>query len=87
MHVLPCCSLPPLSCEVWCAHGIPGTTYNTLYTHAIYAQVEYDGPKNDIWGLGCVIYELSALKAAFSAFNMEGLVRKVRSEWRGGGGY
>lgn len=41
------------------------------------SNVEYDGYKNDIWGLGCVLYEASALKPAFSAFNMAGLVKKV----------
>jgi serine/threonine protein kinase len=41
--------------------------------------VQYDGYKNDIWGLGCVLYEASALQAAFQAFNMAGLVKKVSS--------
>ncbi|KAL6756189.1 NimA-related protein kinase 9 [Haematococcus lacustris] len=58
-------------------------------------KVKYDGKANDMWSLGCVLYEMSALKPAFSAFNMTGLVRKVTSssppalpsqlspEWRG----
>ncbi|GFR46043.1 hypothetical protein Agub_g7512 [Astrephomene gubernaculifera] len=37
------------------------------------------GFPNDIWGLGCVLFELSALKPAFQAFNMAGLIRKVTS--------
>mmetsp|Transcript_37144 Transcript_37144/g.82632 ORF Transcript_37144/g.82632 Transcript_37144/m.82632 type:complete len:632 (+) Transcript_37144:231-2126(+) len=35
------------------------------------------GVKNDIWALGCVMFELSALRPAFRAFNMEGLVKKI----------
>jgi hypothetical protein len=30
-----------------------------------------------MWALGCVLFELSALKPAFNAFNMPGLVKKV----------
>ncbi|KAG2493233.1 hypothetical protein HYH03_008649 [Edaphochlamys debaryana] len=37
------------------------------------------GAPNDIWGLGCVLYEVSALKPAFQAFNMAGLIKKVAS--------
>jgi serine/threonine protein kinase len=37
----------------------------------------YDARKNDVFGLGCVLYEASALKPAFQAFNMVGLVKKV----------
>eukprot|EP00197_Chlamydomonas_leiostraca_P007982 CAMPEP_0202864508 /NCGR_PEP_ID=MMETSP1391-20130828/4721_1 /ASSEMBLY_ACC=CAM_ASM_000867 /TAXON_ID=1034604 /ORGANISM="Chlamydomonas leiostraca, Strain SAG 11-49" /LENGTH=739 /DNA_ID=CAMNT_0049544255 /DNA_START=99 /DNA_END=2318 /DNA_ORIENTATION=- len=43
------------------------------------SDVEYNPPSNDMWGLGCVLYELSALKPAFTAFNMQGLVKKVTS--------
>ncbi|GLC62785.1 hypothetical protein PLESTB_001939300 [Pleodorina starrii] len=35
------------------------------------------GTPNDVWGLGCVLFELSALKPAFQAFNMTGLIKKV----------
>ncbi|EFJ40120.1 NimA-related protein kinase 9 [Volvox carteri f. nagariensis] len=37
------------------------------------------GTPNDIWGLGCVLFELSALKPAYQAFNMAGLIKKVTS--------
>ncbi|MEW5315749.1 MAG: hypothetical protein WDW38_007155 [Sanguina aurantia] len=37
------------------------------------------GTKNDLWGLGCVLYELAALKPAFQACNMSGLVRRITS--------
>ncbi|KAG1654791.1 hypothetical protein FOA52_005726 [Chlamydomonas sp. UWO 241] len=35
------------------------------------------GVKNDMWAMGCVMYELSALKPAFQAFNMSALVKKI----------
>lgn len=42
----------------------------------IWRDTPYDG-MSDIWGLGCVIYEVAALKPPFTANDMDGLCQKV----------
>lgn len=36
----------------------------------------YDS-KSDLWSLGCVLYEMCALRPPFTASNMKGLYNKV----------
>lgn len=57
------------------AHTQTGTPYYA--SPEVWRDQPYDS-KSDIWSLGCVIYEICALKPPFRANDMNGLYRKVQ---------
>lgn len=57
-------------------HTMLGRFINLLFSPEVWK----DGPYtmvSDIWSLGCVLYEILALKPPFQANDMEGLYKKV----------
>lgn len=59
--------------------GLVYTQTGTPYyaSPEVWRDQPYDA-KSDIWGLGCVTYEMAALKPPFRSQNMEGLFKKVQ---------
>lgn len=63
-----------LSCTSELARTCIGTPY---YLSPEMCENRPYNNKSDIWALGCVLYEMAALKHAFAANNMKGLVLKI----------
>lgn len=60
------------SCDL--AHTMVGTPY--YMSPELFSNQPYNH-KSDIWALGCCVYEMASLKQAFSARNINALIKKV----------
>ena len=58
------------------AHSLVGTP---CYISPELCEGKPYGPKSDVWSLGCLLYEMAALKRAFEAPNLPSLVLKVNT--------
>eukprot|EP00930_Biecheleria_cincta_P023226 TRINITY_DN16811_c0_g1_i1.p1 TRINITY_DN16811_c0_g1~~TRINITY_DN16811_c0_g1_i1.p1 ORF type:complete len:430 (+),score=69.57 TRINITY_DN16811_c0_g1_i1:50-1339(+) len=65
-----------LSCTMAFARTQLGTPY--YLSPEVCQQKPYAWP-SDIWAMGCILYELCALKVPFDAANIQGLVQKITS--------
>jgi len=63
-----------LSCTAACARTQIGTPY--YLSPEVCQEKPYTWP-SDIWAMGCILYELCALKVPFDAANISGLVQKI----------
>jgi NIMA (never in mitosis gene a)-related kinase len=58
------------------AHTQTGTPYYA--SPEVWQDLPYD-MKSDIWSLGCVVYEMAALRPPFQAADLQGLFKKVKT--------
>jgi len=63
-----------LSCTLACARTQIGTPY--YLSPEVCQEKPYTWP-SDIWAMGCILYEMCALKVPFDAPNISGLVQKI----------
>jgi len=63
-----------LSCTAACARTQIGTPY--YLSPEVCQEKPYTWP-SDIWAMGCILFELCALKVPFDATNISGLVQKI----------
>merc|ERR1719188_1148068 len=63
-----------LSCTIACAQTQIGTLY--YLSPEVCQEKPYAWPA-DIWSMGCILYELCALKVPFDATNISSLVQKI----------
>jgi serine/threonine protein kinase len=67
---------------VWCTlrpapHVILKKSRLDYASPEVWRDEPYDS-KSDVWSLGCVLYEMGALKPPFRAADMDGLFKKVQ---------